>query len=160
MRKIILIGRSESGKTTLTQALRGEKIHYNKTQYTNHFDVIIDTPGEYIQTKTLGAALAMYAFEADVVGLLISASEPYSLFSPCITPLANREVIGIVTKINDKNANCTLAENWLRLAGCDKIFFVDSVTGEGVWQIFDYLKEENDILPWEFEKGVVRDGIE
>lgn len=55
MKKIILIGRSESGKTTLIQALRGEKIHYHKTQYVNHFDVIIDTPGEYVQTRTLGA---------------------------------------------------------------------------------------------------------
>ena len=50
MKKIILIGRSECGKTTLTQALKGEKIHYHKTQYVNRFDVIIDTPGEYIQT--------------------------------------------------------------------------------------------------------------
>ena len=53
MKKIILIGRSECGKTTLTQALKGEKIHYHKTQYVNRFDVIIDTPGEYIQTKNL-----------------------------------------------------------------------------------------------------------
>ena len=52
MKKIILIGRSECGKTTLTQALKGEKIHYHKTQYVNRFDVIIDTPGEYIQPKT------------------------------------------------------------------------------------------------------------
>ena len=87
MKKIILIGRSGSGKTTLIRALRGEKIHYHKTQYVNHFDVIIDTPGEYAETKNLGAALAMYTFEAQVVGLLASATEPYSLFSPCITPL-------------------------------------------------------------------------
>jgi len=149
MKKIILIGRSESGKTTLTQALKGEKIEYHKTQYTNHFDVIIDTPGEYIQTKNLGAALAMYTFEADIVGLLISATEPYSLFPPCITPHANRPVIGIVTKINDENANIKQAENWLRIAGCEEIFFVDSVTGEGVFKIFEYLKEDGDVLPWE-----------
>lgn len=78
MKKIILIGRSECGKTTLTQALKGEKIHYHKTQYVNRFDVIIDTPGEYIQTKNLGNAIAMYTFEADVVGLLMSSREPYS----------------------------------------------------------------------------------
>ena len=151
MKKIILIGRSESGKTTLTQALKGEKIEYHKTQYTNHFDVIIDTPGEYIQTKNLGAALAMYTFEADIVGLLISATEPYSLFPPCITPHANRPVIGIVTKINDEKANIKQAENWLRIAGCEKVFFVDSVTGEGVFKIFEYLKEDGDVLPWEKE---------
>lgn len=42
MKKLVLIGRSEAGKTTLTQALRGEKIHYHKTQYVNNFDVIVD----------------------------------------------------------------------------------------------------------------------
>lgn len=30
MRKIVLMGRSESGKTTLQQALKGEKIRYHK----------------------------------------------------------------------------------------------------------------------------------
>ena len=70
MKKIILIGRSECGKTTLTQALKGEKIHYHKTQYVNNFDVIIDTPGEYAETKQLSGALAVYGCEADVIGLL------------------------------------------------------------------------------------------
>ncbi len=151
MKKIILIGRSEAGKTTLTQALKGEKIHYHKTQYVNHFDVIIDTPGEYIQTKGLGAALAMYTYEANVVGLLVSAREPYTLFPPCITPMCNRDVIGIVTQINNPYANTRMAENWLRLAGCEKIFFVDSKTGEGVWRIIDYLREDGDVMPWEIE---------
>ena len=79
MKKIILIGRSEAGKTTLTQALKGEKIQYHKTQYVNNFDVIIDTPGEYAQTAHLGRALALYTYEAQVVGLLLAATEPYSL---------------------------------------------------------------------------------
>ena len=65
MRKLVLIGRSEAGKTTLTQALRGEKIHYHKTQYVNNFDVIVDTPGEYAQTKGLGHALALYTYESE-----------------------------------------------------------------------------------------------
>ena len=79
MKTIVLMGRSEAGKTTLTQALKGEKITYRKTQYINRYDVIIDTPGEYAQTHHLGFALALYAYEADVVGLLLSATEPYSL---------------------------------------------------------------------------------
>lgn len=151
MKKIILIGRSECGKTTLRQALKGENIHYHKTQYVNHFDVVIDTPGEYIQTKGLGAALAMYTFEADVVGLLLSAREPYSLYPPCITPLCNREVIGIVTQINQPDAEPERAAGWLRLAGCERVYFVDSKTGEGVWKILEHLKEEGDVLPWEEE---------
>ena len=63
MKKIILMGRSECGKTTLTQALRGREITYHKTQYINNFDVIIDTPGEYLQTHAV-----------DVVSLTIPQS--------------------------------------------------------------------------------------
>lgn len=149
MRKIILMGRSECGKTTLTQALKGEHIRYKKTQYINYFDVIIDTPGEYIQTHNLGHALALYAYEADVVGLLLSATEPYSLYPPNVTCMVNREVVGIVTKIHDVNADPGKAERWLRLAGCTKIFFVDSKRQEGIAEILEYLREDGDVLPWE-----------
>lgn len=139
MKKLILMGRSESGKTTLAQALLKEKIEYNKTQYVYYGDVIIDTPGEYAQTHRLGHALALYAYEADVVGLLVAATEPYSLFPPNITCMVNRDVIGIVTKINDNLANRELAGSWLRNSGCKEIFFVDSVTGEGVEGVLEYL---------------------
>ena len=84
MKKIILMGRSECGKTTLRQALKGDTLHYHTTLYVNHFDVVIDTPGEYAETNRLGYALALYSYEADVVGLVINAEEPYSLFPPNI----------------------------------------------------------------------------
>ena len=47
MKKIFLMGRSEAGKTSLTQALKGEELHYHKTQYTNTNEDTIDSPGEY-----------------------------------------------------------------------------------------------------------------
>lgn len=139
MKRIVLMGRSESGKTTLTQALKKEKIEYKKTQYVKFTDVVIDTPGEYAQNKSLGYALALYSYEADVVGLILAANEPYSLYPPNITCMANREVIGIVTKIHSRNASPKRAEAWLRLSGCKKVFFVDSTTGEGIETILDYL---------------------
>lgn len=149
MKKIILIGRSECGKTTLTQALRGQTITYHKTQYVNRFDVIIDTPGEYAENKLLGGALALYSYEAQVVGLLLSATEPYSLYSPNITSMANREVIGIVTKVDEPRARPERAERWLRLAGCKTVFFVSAATGEGVGEILEHLREPGDLMPWE-----------
>ena len=144
MRKLILIGRVAAGKTTLTQALRGEELHYFKTQYINYMDTIIDTPGEYTERRQLSGPLALYSYEADVVGLVAGADEPYSIFSPCITSLVNREVVGIVTGIDRENAKPERVANWLRLAGCKKIFFVSSYTGEGLSDILDYLKEETD----------------
>lgn len=143
------MGRSECGKTTLRQALKGDTIKYHKTQYINHYDVVIDTPGEYAETNRLGRALALYSYEADAVGLLISAEEPYSLYPPCVTASSCRPVIGIVTQIDSERGNADRAERWLRLAGCEHVFRVSSYTGEGIWQILAYLREPGDVLPWD-----------
>ncbi len=148
MKKMILMGRVGCGKTTLTQALRSETVHYQKTQYIVNYDVVVDTPGEYAEQRTLGHALALYSYECDVVGIVMASNEPYSIFEPACTANANRPVIGIVTKINDKEANLAAVENWMHIAGVYKIFHVDSVTGEGLYEIFEYLAEEGDELPW------------
>ena len=153
MRKIMFIGRSEAGKTSLTQAMKGETVTYHKTQYVNHYDAIIDTPGEYLQSKNLISALAVFTAEADVIGLLMDATEPYSLYSPNITPVCNREVVGVVTKCDHWAADSKQAASWLKLAGCKKIFFTSAYTGEGVADILSYLKEERDVLPWEMVKA-------
>ncbi len=140
MNKIILIGRSGAGKTTLTQALSGRETVYEKTQSVERKGFIIDTPGEYAETKLLGRALAVFTYEADIVGLLIDADEPFSLFGPNIASSANREVIGIVTGLTKKRANPERAERWLSLAGCKRIFKVDSLTGQGISELKDFLE--------------------
>ncbi len=145
MKKIILMGRSECGKTTLTQALRGEQFKYQKTQSMNYYDLIIDTPGEYAENKVLAGALALYAYEADVVGLLLSAAEEYSLYSPNITSLVNREVIGIVTQTDRPGANTARAKAWLELTGCTKIFLVSAYTGDGIKELLNYLTGEGKV---------------
>ena len=143
MRRLLLVGRSEAGKTTLLQALRGEPFHYDKTQVITLRDNFFDSPGEYMQRAEYGAALALYAYEADMVGLVVSANEPYMLFSPCITSLVNREVIGIITGIDKKDANVPLVRSWLRLAGVKKIFCVCPFSGEGVEELLAYVREDN-----------------
>ena len=77
MKKIILMGRSECGKTTLTQALKGDVIHYHKTQYINHYDVVIDTPGEYAENASLAKALALYTYEADWPIIRVKSDDQY-----------------------------------------------------------------------------------
>lgn len=140
MKKTLLVGRHGVGKTTLKQVLKGEDIHYVKTQYMDYGDWLLDSPGEYAEVHGLGAALAIYSYEADIVALLISADDDYSLFPPNITCMVNREVIGIVTK-TDK-ASPERAANWLRLSGCQKIFPIDSHTGEGIPQLRAYLRKQ------------------
>ena len=124
-----------------SKALLGEEIKYDKTQYVNYLDTVIDTPGEYTERRETSGALALYAYEADVVGLVLSANEPYSIFSPCLTSMVNREAVGIITGIDKPDANVERVANWLKLAGCKKIFKVSSITGEGVEDLVAFLNE-------------------
>ncbi|MBQ7879683.1 MAG: EutP/PduV family microcompartment system protein [Clostridia bacterium] len=144
MKKLILIGRVAAGKATLKQALLGEEIKYDKTQYVNYLDTIIDTPGEYTERRETSGALSLYAYEADVVGLVLSANEPYSIFSPCLTSMVNREVIGIISGIDKPDANVERVTRWLKLAGCKKVFPLSAYTGEGVAELIEFLKEDED----------------
>lgn len=141
MKKTLLVGRHGVGKTTLKQVLRGEEIRYVKTQSMDYGDWLLDSPGEYAEAHGLGAALAIYAYEADVVALLIAANDDYSLFPPNITCMVNREVIGIVTKID--YASPERAANWLRLSGCEKIFPINSHSGEGIEELKSYLRKQS-----------------
>lgn len=103
-------------------------------------DWLIDSPGEYAEVHGLGAALAIYSYEADVVAMLISADDDYSLFPPNVAPMINRDVIGIVTKID--RADPARAEGWLRLSGCRRVFLVDSHTGQGIEELKAYLRKQ------------------
>lgn len=50
MKRLMLIGPSQCGKTSLTQVLRGETLRYQKTQAIVWTPAAIDTPGEYLKT--------------------------------------------------------------------------------------------------------------
>lgn len=142
MKKIFLMGRSEAGKTSLTQALKGEKLHYIKTQYTNTDDDTIDSPGEYAESKRFSVGLACFSFEADVVAMVQSADEPFSLFGYGSNAFILRPLIGIITKIDSPYANVPMVRQWMLNAGCERIFLVNNVTGEGIDELRAFLNED------------------
>ena len=159
MQKLFLCGRTEAGKTSLTQALKGENVHYEKTQYVQTWDITIDTPGEYAETKRLAFALGIFSFDSDIIGLLCSADEPYNLFDPAIIGVATRPLIGIITKIDEPNANVPMVRGWLEEAGCERIFEVNNVTGEGVEELREYLEEDKKPLSLEYVMENQRKGL-
>ena len=140
MKKTLLVGHHGVGKTTLKQRLMGLEIKYEKTQYMQYGQWLIDSPGEYAEVHGLGAALAIYSYEADVVAMLIAADDDYSLFPPNAASMINRDVIGIVTKVDKCSPD--KAENWLRLSGCKKVFKIDSYSGKGIDELREYLTKK------------------
>ena len=142
MKKLFLMGRSEAGKTSLTQALKGEELHYEKTQYTNTKDDTIESPGEYAESKRFSVGLACFSFEADVVAIVQAADEPFNLFSSSLRSFILRPLIGIITKTDSPYANSPMVRQWLIDAGCERIFLGHNVTREGIDELMEYLQED------------------
>lgn len=140
MKKLMLVGRTGAGKTSLTQRLTGEAYGYKKTQVVDYCDYIIDTPGEYIENKVYYKALIVSAMEADVVGLVQPANEPESCFPPGFASAFSRPVIGIITK-TDLTEDLGQAQHYLQDAGVACIFQVSSETQAGIEDIKQLLLE-------------------
>ena len=149
MKRLFVYGRSESGKTSLKQALKNEALHYEKTQAVDTWDFMIDSPGEYAESKELSSALVCFGFEADVCGLLCAADEPYNMYWPCDNVFWSRPLIGIITKIDSPKANVPMVEQWLIESGCERVFLVDNLTGKGIQELREYLEEDMEYVTLE-----------
>ncbi|MEN1933537.1 EutP/PduV family microcompartment system protein [Escherichia coli] len=78
---MMLIGPSQCGKTSLTQCLRGENIHYQKTQAIVWSQTTIDTPGANT-SKTAASTVHCWSVPAkrDIIALVLNADAPWSPF--------------------------------------------------------------------------------
>ena len=141
MKRLMLIGPSQCGKTSLTQGLRGEALHYKKTQAIEWSPMAIDTPGEYLENRCLYSALITTSYDADVVALVQSADHPQSFFAPQFASVFNKPVIGIITKADQGQDAAALeaARDKLQLAGAHTLFVTSALTREGIAPLLDYL---------------------
>ncbi|WP_180489903.1 propanediol utilization protein PduV [Escherichia fergusonii] len=143
MKRMMLIGPSQCGKTSLTQWMRGETLRYQKTQAIVWTPATIDTPGEYLENRRLYSALLVSACEADVIALVLNANATWSPFSPGFTGPMNRPTIGILTKVDlADEQNVSRTEQWLKQAGAQQIFITSAVAKSGLDEIFTFLNVE------------------
>ena len=140
--RMMLIGRSAAGKTTLCQRINKEDLRYHKTQTVSIINKnIIDTPGEYLERFSMRGALIVTSTEADVIVLVQDATESGTMFPPYFNSMFTKPVVGVVTKCDiATQEQMERAEKFLRAAGTNEIYFTSSVTGEGVDQLVERLQ--------------------
>ena len=144
MKKMMLMGSTGCGKTTLCQAIFGLQQEYKKTQAIEVVGTAIDTPGEYLDRKGLFTALIVTAVEADVLLFLQAANDQQFLFNPGQTAAFSVPAVGVVTKIDCAGPReIAQAEELLHLTGVERIFRVSVVTGEGMEELLAFLNGSN-----------------
>ncbi|WP_242942174.1 EutP/PduV family microcompartment system protein [Provencibacterium massiliense] len=146
----MLVGRTSCGKTSFCQAMRGQELRYQKTQMVQVVGSAIDTPGEYIENRSLYRALVVTAADADLIVLVQSATDEQSVFAPGFVSMFQKPAIGLVTKVDlaPDTACRERAAQWLGLAGCGQVFMVSNLSGEGVREVLAYLEG----LGWEGDR--------
>lgn len=130
--RVMLIGPSASGKTTLIQRLIDKEIKYDKTQAVEYVGDFIDTPGEYMQQRGYWGSLTITSHDADVIGLVQDSTSDDCWFSGGLTSKFEKPVVGILTKIDSPECKIKQGRGYLELAGCRDIFPVSAYTGEGI----------------------------
>ncbi|MPW25520.1 EutP/PduV family microcompartment system protein [Alkalibaculum sp. M08DMB] len=142
MKKLMLIGKTGSGKTTLYQRLASRNLKYEKTQAIEFHNHIIDTPGEYLENRRYYSALQVTSTGADVVALVLDCKDKSSSYPPGFASMFNKPTVGIISKIdligNDDDYH--RAEKSLRLSGIDQIFKISSLNNQGVENLIKFLQ--------------------
>ncbi len=140
MYKMILLGKSGAGKTTLIQALKSDKINYRKTQTVEYYSNFIDTPGEFVQNRIRYNALISLSYDASIVALVQDSTDPDCFFTTGFGNMFNKRVIGIVTKCNARDADVAHSVEHLLDVGAKEIFVCDSVDGDGIEGILNSIR--------------------
>ena len=140
-KRIILIGRSAAGKTTLCQRINHEDLAYHKTQTVQVINqTMIDTPGEYLERRYFRGALMVTATDADVIVFVQDATEDGTMFPPAYNSQFAKPAVGVVTKCDIATPEqVERAKKYLRMAGADRMFVTSSVSGEGVDDLLKFL---------------------
>lgn len=153
--KMILIGSSHCGKTTLCQYLTRQTLHYHKTQTVQFIDgFLLDTPGEYLEQKSFYGALSVTAADAQIIVLVQDATEERSMFAPSFGMMfGGKPVIGVITKSDiAKEEQIQQASNHLIRAGAEKCFVTSSLKGLGFQAFLEYVvkkgKEQNELVEY------------
>lgn len=140
MKRILLVGSVACGKTTLCQRINGMDQVYKKTQALEVIHQTIDTPGEYLEHRSLLRALVVTAADVEQVLFVLDPTQSRYMFSPGQSTAFPVPVAGVVTKA-DLAAPTQLAQakELLELAGASPIFTVSSYTGQGIPALMDFL---------------------
>lgn len=141
MRKVIFMGETGCGKTTLAQWLQKKEQFYHKTQQVYYFDDSIDTPGEFMENRYYNNALVSAAVDAEIIAFVQFINSSQNYYPPYFSSRFTRPVIGIISKMDliKNEGSLDLAKKRLVLAGAKEIFPVSALTGDGLEELEKFL---------------------
>lgn len=134
--RILIVGPSGAGKTTLINALVGKQEKPRKTQALDFIGGFVDTPGEYSEIPRFYTNLFISAQQADLVFLVLAADMVLEQIPQGWSQALQKPVIGIVSKVDLERADIGKVSCFLSHAGVQPPYYPISVlNGEGLKEL-------------------------
>ncbi len=139
-KRIMVVGPTQSGKSTLANVLNDTERPLKKTQDVIYGKNTIDTPGSYIENPSMYKYLIATAQTASHVLLLVDQARPIEVYPPGFAKTFTCPVLGVVTKIDLAPQNAKLSIQQLKRMGlAEPYFWISLKNHTGVAALQEYL---------------------
>ena len=152
MKKIMFIGKSRCGKTSLTQALHNKKVEYLKTQSIRYCGSVVDTPGEFTENRRFYSRLMVTSAKADIIGFVQDATAETSVFPPRFASMFTKKVVGIISKADLAGGDIKRAERFLKRAGVRQVLVTSAMENKGITTLRNLLGNKMAPCPYPEKK--------
>ncbi len=139
-KRIMIVGPTQAGKSTLANVLNEAARPLKKTQDVIYGKNTMDTPGAYIENASMYRYLIATAQTASHVLILVDQSRPTEVYPPGFAKSFNCPVIGVITKSDLAAENAGLcAEQLKRIGVLEPYFRISLKDSTGVEALKEYL---------------------
>ncbi|MTI80328.1 MAG: ethanolamine utilization protein EutP [Firmicutes bacterium] len=122
-KRVMIVGATQSGKSTLANVLNDATRPLKKTQDVIYGKNTIDTPGSYIENTSMYKYLIATAQTASHVLILVDQSRPTEVYPPGFAKIFTCPVVGVITKTDLAPQNANLVSKQLKRIGVLEPYF-------------------------------------
>ncbi|AFQ46198.1 EutP/PduV family microcompartment system protein [Desulfosporosinus meridiei] len=142
-KRIMIVGPTQSGKSTLANVLNESSRPLKKTQDIIYGKNTIDTPSSYLENPSMYKYLIATAQTASHLLILVDQSKLIEVYPPAFAKSFNCPVLGVITKIDLAQEFADLSIQQLKRIGVNEPYFRISLKdNNGVEALKQYIFSE------------------
>lgn len=124
--RVMILGATSSGKSTLAAAINGASGVVKKTQEVIYEAHTIDTPGEYLENPKMYRYIISTAQNASTVIFAVDQSRKRCVYPPGFASCFTCRVVGVVTKADEGVDNRDWCLEQLKMMGVKEPYYIVS----------------------------------
>lgn len=139
-KRIMVVGPSRSGKTTIVNYLNNYNGHLKRTVDVIYGENTMDIPSSYIENTDMYKHIIALAQDASKIVIIVDYENPKEVYSDGFGLSFNNEVIGVINKIDNNLNNLEKCKKQLKRIGVKEPYFLIGKNDEvGIKELKEYL---------------------